>query len=305
MKELFPTTGVGGLCGLFGKSRQAFYDKENRELIRLNDEQFILEIVILIRREMPFLGLRKLYHILEPELAEKGVKMGRDKLYDLLLRNGLMLKPSRRFHLTTYSNHQLRYYPNLIRKLTPETSDQIWVSDITYLRVNITFVYLSLITDAYSKQIVGYNLHANLSTEGCIIALRMALETLDSDRELIHHSDRGIQYCSKMYVDMLGEYKIQISMSEKASPYQNAIAERVNGILKHEFGLDNVFSSHLEAVQTVDTVIKIYNEKRPHASCNYLTPVEAHGQIGEMKKRWKKNEKRYDKKPVYKSISEQ
>lgn len=276
------------MCGLFGKTRQAFYDKNIRAVIRLNDEYFVLELVLLIRREMPFIGLRKLYHLLEPEMHQKAIKMGRDKLYSLLLVHGLMLKPSKRYHQTTFSNHKLRYYPNLIVDLIPDSADQLWVSDITYLRVGNTFVYLSLITDAYSKQIVGYNLHEDLSTEGCLISLRKALNIRKNFTELIHHSDRGIQYCSSEYVQLLHRNNIKISMSFKASPHQNAIAERVNGILKYELGLKEVFLNLWEASQAVDSAVRIYNKKRPHASCDYLTPFEAHDQIGELTKRWKR-----------------
>lgn len=291
MREIDPTSIVGGLCGLFGKSRQAFYEKDGREANREKNEVFLVEKVLLFRREMPHSGLRKLYDHVLPDLDEKGIKLGRDKFYAMLLAHGLMLKPTRRYHITTISNHKLRYFPNLIKEFVPTASGQLWVCDITYLRVKLTFVYLSLVTDAYSRQIVGYNLHHDLSTEGCLFSLNMALTQFPSDHELIHHSDRGIQYCSFDYVQMLTSKGIKISMSAKASPHQNAIAERLNRTLKHELGLNEIFANYQEASDMVDNAIRIYNTKRPHASCNYLTPAQAHSHVGELPKRWKMNPK--------------
>lgn len=288
LKEVYPTTGVGKWCGLFGKSRQAFYEKQNAEEEYKYAEQIVVEMVLILRREMPRLGVRKLYFMLEGEIELHDIKMGRDKLCTLLQNNNLMLKPNRRYVNTTNSNHPYRYYPNLVEDFIPDAPEQLWVSDITYVRINVGFAYLSLITDAYSKRVVGYHLHPNLKTEGCIHALNMALKSLKkAPVTLIHHSDRGIQYCSQEYLDILRSNGIEISMSQKGNPYQNAMAERVNGILKHEFGLKGVFVSFKHALRYVYRGIAVYNKRRPHASCDYLTPDEAHKMEGELNKRWK------------------
>jgi putative transposase len=199
-----------------------------------------------------------------------------------------MIKKKRRKYVrTTFSNHWLRKYPNLIKGLVPVQAGQIWVSDITYLSTTKGFIYLSLITDAYSHKIVGWQLSTSLSHEGSLRALEMALGSRTGTQQLIHHSDRGIQYCCSEYVSLLGDKGIEISMTENGDPLENAIAERVNGILKTEFGLDNVFSNFKIALLSTERAIKIYNTKRPHASVDYLTPHEADAKTGILPKLWK------------------
>lgn len=248
-------------------------------------------MVKMIRREMPKLGTRKLVFMLKPFMYEHNVKMGRDALHSLLQRHSLIIISKKRYAITTNSNHWYRKYKNLIIGFNAKESEELWVSDITYISTINGFNYLSLITDAYSKKIVGHCLYETLESIGCVIALEMAIENRKKDTSIIHHSDRGIQYCSNSYVSILKREFIQISMTETSSPYDNAIAERVNGILKSEFGLDKTFSNHSEAEQVVDTVISVYNNKRPHASCNYLTPEQAETEYGDLKKRWTKKEK--------------
>ncbi len=189
--------------------------------------------------------------------------------------------------VTTNSKHWMKKYPNLIRNMEVEQAEQLWVSDITYICIGEDFNYLSLITDAYSRKIIGYHLHVRLDNEGCLNALHMALAQRTKSGLLIHHSDRGTQYCSKEYVEVLQKAGIAISMTEKGDPYENAIAERVNGILKTEFALGSVFASRDEAQQAVTKSIVLYNEVRPHLSCNYLTPEQAHLQKGKLEKKWK------------------
>lgn len=182
----------------------------------------------------------------------------------------------------------MKKYPNLIRELVLARSEQLWVADITYLCVGYDFNYLSLITDAYSKKIVGYHLHPNLSAEGSLQALSMALKNRTRFLHgLIHHSDRGTQYCSFEYVSELRASGIAISMTEDGEGYENQIAERINGILKTEFYLNRIFRSHEEAKLAVAKSIDAYNTKRPHMSSDYLTPMQTHGQEGELQKRWK------------------
>ncbi len=218
---------------------------------------------------------------------EHGIKIGRDKLYDLLGYHGLLLRYRKRKPYTTNSNHPYRKYPNLIRDLILTGPGQLWVSDITYLYLIGGFCYLSIVTDAYSHKIVGWQLHSTLAAEGAISAVVMAIGALKNKKFLIHHSDRGVQYCCADYVRMLEYSNIQISMTENGDPYENAIAERVNGILKNEMGLDKSFDSIEKAREAVSHAIAIYNEQRPHLSCDMLTPTEAHEQNGILRKRWK------------------
>ena len=189
--------------------------------------------------------------------------------------------------VTTQSHHWMRKYNNLVRDLVVERAEQLWVSDITYIRMANGFVYLSLITDAYSRKIVGFNLRKDLSGEGCLNALEMALAArTKAGSKLIHHSDRGTQYCSKPYVERLTENNIAISMTENGDPYENALAERVNGILKTEFNLYSCQRGFEETCCLVEQSICAYNHHRPHGSCDYLTPTSAHESSGPLKKRW-------------------
>lgn len=253
-------------------------------------------MVHMARRELPRIGTLKLYHKLKKNFEEQSIKKGRDSLHRLLLENGLTIRPKRRYVVTTDSNHWMKKYPNLIKGLVVTEPGQLWVSDITYIQVGQGFNYLSLITDAYSKLIVGYCLHPTLDTEGCLNSLKMALATKDKyNIRHIHHSDRGCQYCSSDYVNLLQTAEIEISMTEKGDPYENAIAERVNGILKHEFDLNCEFSTREKALEAVEKSIYLYNQSRPHMSCNYLTPVEANKMSGLLEKKWKP--KKYTRQP--------
>lgn len=244
-------------------------------------------MVELLRREMPRLGTRKLHYLLESFYEEHKIKMGRDALHTLLLDHGLIIQRRKRYVQTTNSRHWLRKYPNLIANLVVTMPCQLWVSDITYINLIEGFCYLSLITDAYSRKIVGHCLYPTLESEGCIRALNMALESKTTNHQHFHHSDRGLQYCSTSYVGILSDAGIEISMTEKGSPYENAIAERVNGILKSELGLNDVFDDYSSAIGMVNNAVAVYNSMRPHASCDFLTPDEAHQQSGALKKRWK------------------
>lgn len=214
--------------------------------------------------------------------------MGRDKLHELLTQNGLLIRRKRGVPKTTNSRHWLKKYPNLILELVVAQSEQLWVADITYICVGYDFNYLSLITDAYSHKVVGYCLYPNLSAQGCMHALDMALKGRTKFlSDIIHHSDRGTQYCSFEYVLELKESNIAISMTQDGEGYENQIAERMNGILKTEFNLSRIFKSHEEAKLAVQMSIEAYNNKRPHLSCGYLTPLEAHETDIELQKKWK------------------
>jgi len=226
----------------------------------------------------------KLHYLLREKLAAHGIKRGRDALYELLGEHGYLLRYRRRKPYTTDSNHPYKKYPNLIRDIKYLTHPgQLRVSDITYIRLKEKFCYL---TDAYSHKIIGHCLHPSLYSEGPITALLLAVQS-KRQTTLIHHSDRGSQYCCADYVQMLEHYRIQISMTEKGDPYENAIAERVNGILKTEFLLEKTFACFSEAQQAVCHAVEKYNHIRPHDSCDKLRPVQAHDQNGFLRKRWK------------------
>ncbi|MBA7583240.1 hypothetical protein ES708_25181 [subsurface metagenome] len=241
-----------------------------------------------IRSSQPRIGARKMHSMLVSIFEENGIKMGRDKFFALLKENGLLVKPRRRKKITTDSNHVYRRYPNIIRKYVPSGPEQIWASDITYVSTEQGFVYVSLVTDQYSKKIMGYHVHPTLEAQGPLEALRMAMKNRCHDEtNLIHHSDRGIQYCCEAYVNLLKRSNIHVSMSAPGNPYENAVAERVNGILKNEFYLDSHFTTIKQVSRTLRESVAVYNNNRPHASCDYLTPEQAHQQHGILKKRWK------------------
>ena len=219
-------------------------------------------------------------------MERQGNVLGRDAFFDLLRDHGLLVRKCRKWKpRTTVSGLWMKRYPNLAKDLVPTAANQLWVSDITYIRVGGGFCYLSLITDAYSRKIVGWNLRRDLSAKGCVAALKMAKRDNPKTRDLIHHSDRGLQYYSREYIQTLGK-GVLISMSEKSDPLENAIAERVNGILKQEL-LAERFSSFQEASAAVEKAVMVYNFQRPHLSIEMLTPAEAHLQTGRLRRFWK------------------
>jgi putative transposase len=287
MKEDYPTTGIATLCRLFGKTRHAYYDALWRKENNLVKEDIILQEVISVRKDLPALGTRKMHHVLQPILASHNIRIGRDYLFDLLAEHRLLIRSRKRKVITTDSRHWMHKYSNLIKTVTITRPEQVWVSDITYIKIIHQWGYLSLITDAYSRKIMGYNFQSDLSAEGCVAALKMALDNRGSNEQLIHHSDRGSQYCSQQYVKLLLENKIAISMTENGDPYENALAERMNGILKSEFNLYNTQMGFEQTRNLISKTINAYNKLRPHASCDYMTPEEAHLKSGNMKKRWK------------------
>lgn len=212
--------------------------------------------------------------------------MGRDAFFELLRANGLLVRRKRSYARTTFSYHRFRKYPDLARELVPGRANQLWVSDITYIRVGQDFAYLSLVTDAYSRKIIGFCLSHDLSTDSCLKALKMALVTRLTDLPLIHHSDRGIQYCSRAYIHLLKKKGIGISMTQSGNPRDNAIAERVNGILKQEL-LKEYYDNIGIAYTNIKQAIAIYNTLRPHSSVDMLTPENAHTKTGQIKRRWR------------------
>ena len=273
-------------------SRQAFYDARKQEQKTSIAQMIVLCLVREIRSIMPMIGTRKLVQQLGEPLKEHGIKMGRDLLFELLRFHGLLVRRRRRMVKTTDSSHWLKRYPNLIIGLELNESEQLWVSDITYIRTLQGFSYLSLITDAFSRKVVGHCLYPTLEAVGCLEALDIALQTKKKDCKLIHHSDRGIQYCSSAYVEILNAHKVDISMTQSGSPYENALAERMNGILKNEFYPKRIYQNHREAKKVLGSNILIYNNKRPHLSLDYLTPAVAHDITGPINKKWKEYPKK-------------
>jgi transposase InsO family protein len=238
---------------------------------------------------MPRIGTRKLFYLIHEDINQLNIKMGRDVLFKFLKAEHLLIKPKRSYIKTTNSKHWMRKYPNLIENAIISRPEQVWVSDITYINTGYGHHYLSLVTDAYSKRIMGYELCKNLSVEGPLQALKMAIRNRKySGQKLVHHSDRGLQYCSKEYIDKLVNNNIDISMTQNGDPYENAIAERINGILKYEFLLIDGFKDHLQAVEAISESIKIYNQERPHLSCYMLTPDQAHQQNKMIVRTWNK-----------------
>lgn len=275
------------MCDLFGRSRQAYYQRNKYNYKEEVKEEILLQLVEKQRELMPKLGGRKLLELIQPRLPTE-LSIGRDSFFDFLRCHGLLVGKRRRRVKTTYSNHWLRKYPNLIKEFVPTRSNQLWVSDITYVETVSGFVYLNLITDAYSRKIVGWAIGETLEAKYTIEALKMALKQIPKGTEgLIHHSDRGVQYCCGDYVKILNKNHVQISMTENGDPRENAIAERVNGILKDEWLNQIRLKSIEEAIKELKRIVLIYNSCRPHSSLDMKTPEYAHSQSGVFKKRWK------------------
>lgn len=276
-------------CAFFGISRQAYYQSLTSSVSRVATEEEILLKVGEIRRVLKMAGTRKLQHLLEKDY---GILVGRDRLNELLRKHSLLINVKRSKTITTDSKHGDRKYPSLIKDLVVEAPEEVFVSDITYIRVAAGFMYLFLVTDIYSKQIMGYSLSSNMRAENGVKALREAIRNkVFPDRETIHHSDCGSQYCSALYTSVLKENSFLVSMTEENHCYENSVAERINGILKQEFGLNGFMFDENMAQQMVREAIVIYNTKRPHLSCGMLTPAEAHISKEPLKNLWSNKKK--------------
>jgi putative transposase len=260
---------------MFGISRQAFYQKQQRDARRLNELQQIKSLVVNERRIMPRLGTRKLHYLITDKLKERGLKIGRDGLFDFLRSEHLLVKPRKSYTKTTMSNHWLHKHPNLLKTLKPVRSEEVWVSDITHVPSQQGNTYLSLITDAYSRKIVGYHLSEDMKAESVAKALLMAAKNRKTALPLIHHSDRGLQYCAGEYQEILRNEEITPSMTDGYDCYQNAMAERINGILKDEFLL-TTYANTEQLDKVISESISIYNNRRPHLNLNYKTPNFIH-----------------------------
>jgi len=229
------------------------------------------------RKQLPRIGTRKVYYLIKEDLQENGLKFGRDKLFDLMRHYGLQIKPRRRYTQTTMSKHWLRKWPNRIKGKTTNHQDEVWVSDITYIKTEQGNCYLNMITDAYSRKIMGYAVEDNMETESMIQALKMAITQRNNPSiSTIHHSDRGLQYCSKEYALMTAKNNIQLSMTENGDPYENALAERMNRTIKEEFGMDRKMKSKEQVKRLVRESIFLYNHKRPHLALQMKTPDQVY-----------------------------
>jgi len=260
---------------LLGISRQAVYQAQKRKEARAKILSKIKPLVLSIRRDMPRIGTRKLYFLLKPEFNKQDIKIGRDALFKYLKTEHLLIKPKKNYTKTTNSKHWLKKHPNLLKQVVPQRPEHVFVSDITYIKSREKTHYLSLVTDAYSRKIVGYKLSDNMSAESVVKAFKMAVKQRKENLELIHHSDRGLQYCASVYQNVLQKHNVKPSMTDGYDCYQNALAERINGILKQEF-LIHKCNNAKELRQLVKESIETYNNKRPHLSLNMKTPNFVH-----------------------------
>lgn len=239
--------------------------------------QTVCTVVKKVRQFVPRWGSKKLYDITMDALQQRGIKLGRDRFHEILKRGQLLVPRRKRHFFTTDSKHRFYKYPNIAQDLEVKRPEQLWVSDITYIKTGEGPMYLSLVTDAYSRMIMGYHLADHLKARGPIEALRMALKNRRyPGRKLMHHSDKGLQYCCDEYIDLLNQNNVAVSMTSKYDPYENAIAERVNGTIKNEFEMDLYLPTKQFAMREINRVIKIYNKLRPHMSCSMCSPEGIH-----------------------------
>lgn len=291
MKDNNPKVSLTRFCRLLGLTRQSYYQHFWQEELISIEHELVLQRVLEIRENHRHIGTRKLYEMLQPFLLEHQIKIGRDALFDLLASNYLLVRRKKRKIATTNSYHRFKKYPNLVRNFVPQKPNQLWVSDITYWKISNGFVYISFITDAYSRKIVGYNVAQTMEAVETIEALKMAISGFLNEPvchfQLTHHSDRGMQYCSEVYVRLLKNNNINISMTEDGDPLENAIAERINGIIKEEYLNDYSVDNIKQAKELLVAVVNLYNNERPHQSIGLLTPNQVHENNIKTEKLWK------------------
>jgi putative transposase len=264
--------GVRETCACFDLQRDAWYKYQKRCQKRKMVHSKVVELVKEERKDQPRVGTRKLLEALHPSFEAVHITVGRDSLFDILREHNMLIRRKKASCKTTNSYHHFHKYGNLVKDMEITAPNQVWVADITYIRTVKGFCYLALITDLFSRKIVGYNISDTLELTGCLRALQQALRQARPAAGLVHHSDRGIQYCSNQYVNELKKHKVMISMTEENHCYENAVAERVNGILKDEFYLDQCFFSTQNAKVATKSAIRLYNNKRLHLSLGYKTP---------------------------------
>jgi putative transposase len=268
---------VSRVCQKLGMTRQNYYARRRQRQRRQVDGELVVGLVQRERRMQPRLGTRKLYHLLKTELEQAGVRIGRDRMFEELRRRDLLLAPLPAVYPhTTQSWHNLPVFSNLLKNKQVQGPNEVWVSDLSYLRTREGYLYLALVTDKYSRKIVGWNVGDTLEALGCVKALERALAQLPKHRKPIHHSDQGSQYCCHEYVKRLQERGLGISMTETNHCAENALAERMNGILKQEYGLGGEFAGKADGRRAAAQSIQLYNTKRPHTALGYRVPQEVH-----------------------------
>jgi len=288
IRSHYDDIALSKICSYAGKSRQSYYQGLNVRQARAIQCAIIVDLVKNERRIAKRISAKKLYIILKKELENHNIKIGRDKFYDVLRDNGLLVYRKKRRPTTTDSNHELPLYPNRAKNYEIDRSEQLGVSDITYDWVGEKWCYLMLITDSYSRKVVGWNFGKNMTAEFCHEGLDKAIKGRKyTDRKLMHHSDRGSQYCSKLYTKELIKNEIKISMTENGDPLENPLAERMNRTFKYEFAMDEGYSNFEKAQVEIAKAIKYYNSRLPHSSVDMLTPDEAHEKQGPLKKHWR------------------
>jgi len=275
------------------KSRRPYYRALDNHRKTKAEQDLVLELTKGLRRFMPRTGSKKVYLDIKDDIQQAGFKIGRDKVHKYLKDNQLIIKPKKNYKTTTDSNHHFRKFKNRIRFLDINKPELVFVNDITYIRIKKQFAYLFLVTDAYSKKIMGWTINYTMKVKDAKKAILMAHKNRRFNNELFHHSDRGIQYCTPSYTHYIQKKNMIPSMTEDLHVYENPIAERINGILKGEFGIGQGFSSLKEARSVIDKVIFIYNNQRRHLSLHYLTPNFVHFNPGIKIKTWKSNNSKY------------
>jgi len=286
VKSLYNNVSIQQLCSLLGYSAQAYHKQNKVSAQKQLNEQFMLEQIDNIRKQQPRCGGRKLFIMLQPFFQSHHITIGRDKFFELLKRNKLLVRRTKRSIHTTDSKHHFYRYPNMVKDFKPLKAHELWVADITYIPLKERFAYLFLITDAYSRKIVGHYVSDDMKVSSAVVALKKALSQKPTETIVIHHSDRGIQYCSNEYVKLLKDNNAHISMTNNGDPLENAIAERVNGILKSEL-ISSYYDNIDNASMHIARCITIYNYKRRHSSLNWQIPDDVHQQKGPQIRRWK------------------
>ena len=269
---------------MFGISKQAYYKRQKSFENQQSINKKVLEIVQNVRKRQRKMGTRKLYDKMKSELKENNIKMGRDALFTLLRNHGMLIKKNKCYHLTTDSKHFYYTAPNLLKETELKHAEQAVVCDITYIKTDEGHAYLSLVTDPYSKKIMGYALEDNMKVEMVKKALKMAHKNFQFNiAEVIHHSDRGLQYCCPDYTEFATKLGFKMSTTQKYDPYENAVAERINGILKYEFGFKDVIPNLKIAQKMIKEAVEIYNHERTHWSLDLKTPQQAHNEFDTQK----------------------
>jgi len=264
------------LCEYVRMSRQNYYKARSQKTHKAADKQLIVELIKQERHVQSELGIRKLQKLLRPQFNTHNIKVGRDALFDIAREEKLLIKKRKRSSRTTDSRHRFKVYRNLLKDKDLTGPDQAWVCDITYVRLVSSFVYLSLITDAYSRKVVAFNVGENLEAIGCMKALKKAIKQLPEGAKPIHHSDRGSQYCCHDYINILKKNELLISMTEENHCYENSKAERLNGILKYEYHIKDTFKNLKDAKKAIKQAVYLYNNNRPHTALGYLFPSDVH-----------------------------